>query len=141
MALKILLDFPNFDVELSKVRAFPETNLVYLEIGKGKGLLDKLHAALDRGALGHAEEFDFRPHLTLGGPVDAAHLAAVRRHAVTAWNSFRSARRFVLDEIVFLWVSPDSPHGEWHRLWSHKLSTKETTGARAAAATVRTQTC
>ncbi|MGA8028853.1 MAG: 2'-5' RNA ligase family protein [Bryobacteraceae bacterium] len=122
-ARKILQRFPAFDVELSKVRCFPGTNLIYLDIGQGNALLHELHAALNTGDLNDAEELEFRPHLTLGGPVPRAKLVSVRQQAQSAWRAVHFPRTFKLDEVVFLWVSPNGPHGEWDRLWSQRLTT------------------
>ena len=73
-AHNVLLQFAAFEVELSKVRFFPETNVLYLDIAKGNRVLHDLHEALNAGDLDHSEEFEFRPHLTLSGRVESAHL-------------------------------------------------------------------
>ncbi|MBV9405692.1 MAG: 2'-5' RNA ligase family protein [Acidobacteriaceae bacterium] len=134
VALKVLAEFPAFDVELSKVRHFPGTNVLFLDVGRGSGQLYELHRTLSAGDLHHTEMFDFRPHLTLGGPVAPADLTLLRKKAEAAWRAAKCPNRFALDEVVGLWLSPDGPQGEWRRLWSHKLSSKETTAAHAAAA-------
>jgi 2'-5' RNA ligase len=139
-AQNILLQFPAFEVELSRVRSFPETNVFYLEVGKGNGLLHDLHDALNAGDLDYTEEFDFRPHLTLSGPVNSAQLPWVRGQAEIAWYSSDHPRQFILDEIVFLWLSPETSDGQWHRVWSHSLSGGEDTNVRAATAAVRSRT-
>src|SRR5690349_20174776 len=93
-AQNILLRFAAFEVELSTLRSFPETNVLYLDIAKGNGALHDLHGALNADVLEHEEKFEFRPHLTLGGPVESAHLPWVRRQAETAWYSSDHPRRF-----------------------------------------------
>lgn len=140
MALKILLTFPAFEVELSNVRSFPDTNVLYLDVGRGSSSLYRLHAALNSGELHHLEEFDFRPHITLAGPVARADLKAVRQQAEKAWHSADPPNGFLLDQVSFLWLKPDSAQGEWMRFWSHRLSTKETSRARNTRAAVTSQT-
>lgn len=136
-AHKILLQFPAFDVELSKVCLFPQTNVLYLDVAEGNTLLHDVHAALNAGDLDGREEFDFLPHLTLSGPIASRDLPLVRRQAEMAWYSSNHARRFTFDEVALLWLSPDSPQGEWNKVWSHRLSTA---AARAASATLTSQT-
>lgn len=135
-AQNILLQFPAFEVQLSKVRCFPGTNVLYLDVGLGNQLLHDLHTALCAGELDCSEEFEFLPHLTLGGPVASAELPTIWRQAEKAWYLSTSPRSFLCDEVVFLWLKPNGSQGEWRRLWSHRLSTKETTSARAATAAV-----
>ncbi len=139
-AQKILLQVPAFEVELSKVRSFPGTNMLYLDVGEGNNALHELHAALNAGDLDHREKFDFRPHLTLGGPVSSQDLQPVRQRMESAWYASDCPRRFTLDEVTFLWLNPHIAQGEWQRLWSHKLSTKETIHTRAAGAGVTART-
>jgi 2'-5' RNA ligase len=138
-ALGVIAKFPPFEVELSTVRRFPN-NFLYLDIAEGNSLLHALHEALNTGELVHTEEFEFRPHLTLGGPIPEAHVNSVQDQAEVAWLATGHARRFMLDEIVFLWLSHDNPQGEWHRLWSYNLRTKNTVRAKAARATVTHRT-
>jgi 2'-5' RNA ligase len=128
----ILSQFPPFEVELSRVRQFPETKFLYLDLGEGNSVIHDLHDALNKGDLFDAEEFEFRPHLTLGGPVSSGVLDSARHQAEVTWNAEHCAARFTVQEVVCLWLSPDSGHGEWRRLWSQKLSG---TAARSSAAT------
>lgn len=139
-ALGVIAKFPPFEVEFSTVRSFPHTNFLYLDIGDGKSLVNDLHDALNTGDLIHAEEFEFRPHLTLGGPVPQIDLASSQDEAEIAWLSAGHPRRFTLDEIVFLWLSPDHLEGEWHRLWSHNLRTSCTARTKAASAAFTNRT-
>lgn len=133
-ALKVLSKFPPFEIEFSSVGSFPHTNFLYLDIADGSSLLHALHDALNTGDFLHAEQFEFRPHLTLGGPVPQAHLPSVQDQAQMAWLAATHPRRFTLDEIVFLWLNPDSPDGEWYRLWSYNLATGSTARSKAASA-------
>lgn len=133
-ALEVLSRFPAFEVELSAVRRFPETNFLYVDIGTGADSFHKLHDALNGGDLAHAEEFEFRPHLTLGGPVPEAKMNSSQDRAEVAWLAADHPRRFVLDEIVFLWLNCEDPSGEWHRLWTYNLKTKGTALSKAATA-------
>jgi 2'-5' RNA ligase len=131
-ARTILRQFPPFDVELSQVRRFPETKFLYLDLADGSSVIHDLHNALNKGELFDTEEFEFRPHLTLGGPVSPGVLDSAQHQAEVIWNAGHCAARFTILEVVCLWSSPDSAQGEWRRLWSQELSPN---AARSSAAT------
>jgi 2'-5' RNA ligase len=125
---------PPFAVELSKVRLFPETNFLYLDLTEGDSLIHHLHTALNQSDLADREEFEFRPHLTLGGPISPAYLASVQSQAELAWSSVPCLPRFTVQEVVLLWLSPDSPQGAWRRLSTYRLTPIATRAAAASAA-------
>lgn len=114
--------FPPFAVQLTRVSRFAETNFLYLEIGEGSGILHSMHDALNGGELAHEETFDFRPHLTLGGPVPAERLEEALGRAEDLWRSAGSPSRFTLEDVVFLWLPPNSILHDWERLWTHHLT-------------------
>lgn len=138
----ILQQFPSFEVELIRVRHFPETNMLYLDIGRGDLLLRGLHRALNTGNLAYAEQFEFLPHLTLGGPVPAPSLNAVRQEVESRWKAANCPARFSLTEIVCLWSSPGTSWGKWQRLWSKSLAAGNGSKPDSAAGGAATaQTC
>ena len=55
-AQAILSGFSPFFVELSDVKVFPETNILYLDIASGNEALHALHDALNIGLLAHEEK-------------------------------------------------------------------------------------
>jgi hypothetical protein len=117
-----LRNFTPFTVELTRVSRFVETNFLYLEIGEGNGALYSMHDALNGGELAHEEAFEFRPHLTLGGPIPAGCLDEAFCQAADLWRSAACPPRFMLEEVVSLWLSPDTTEPDWERLWSHRLA-------------------
>lgn len=135
----ILRQVPAFEVELGKVRGFPETNFLYLGIGAGNASLRRLHDMLNTGVLHSGEEFKFRPHLTLGGPVPDAELESVLGRVEAAWRAAGCSRRFRLDELVLLWLKPESPQGEWLPFFTHSLE-ETATAPRAASVAITGQT-
>lgn len=126
--------FRMFAVELASVGAFPETNVLYIELDEGGAGVHDLHEALNSGSLAATEQFDFRPHLTISGPMHKSELPRARRLAEKAWRAAAVPRRFTLGEVAFLCRGPASQNGDWTRLWSQAL---EPTG-NASALTART---
>jgi 2'-5' RNA ligase len=112
-----------FDVEISGVRCFPTTNVLYLGIGEGTSRLHELHDSLNSGALAHAELFDYLPHLTLSAPLSSHHVDGARQLMEEAWQVVFAPTRFRLDEAALLWRSPRSAPGNWERLWTQRLGT------------------
>jgi 2'-5' RNA ligase len=138
-ARTILRQFPPFDVELSQIRRFAETKFLYLDLTEGSSVIYDLHNALNKGDLFDTEKFEFRPHLTLGGPVSPGVLDSAQHQAEVLWNAGHCAARFTIQEVVCLWASPDSAQGEWRRLWSQELTpTAARTSAVAASVTSQT---
>jgi 2'-5' RNA ligase len=88
-ATSILRKFQAFEVELEAVSTFPHTNVVYLDLSEGNRLVRELHQALNTGNLADNEQFEFHPHLTLGGPIAEAAVTP-RRSAATQQGGYQS---------------------------------------------------
>jgi 2'-5' RNA ligase len=136
-ARKVLDGFSRFEVELSSVRCFPDTSYLYLDIVKGNCTLHAMHAALNASELSHVERFEYRPHLTIGGPVSESSLESVQAKAENAWRASGCSPRLVVDEIVCLWLPAGGPSSDWKRVWSHWLGGHAGKGA-AAGTTAQT---
>ncbi|HEY7307340.1 MAG TPA: 2'-5' RNA ligase family protein [Bryobacteraceae bacterium] len=136
----ILQEFKSFDVELLRVRCFAETNILYLDVGEGEGLLRALHGALNARELAHAERFEFLPHLSLGGPIPDGSLVDARQQAESVWRSATCPARFHLSEVVCLWSPPASVWGNWQRVWSQSLAVGSPTARKVASAGITAQT-
>ena len=113
--------FEPFLVELLSVKVFPETHILYLEVGEGEETLHRLHNALNAGVLSHEEDFEFLPHLTMSGIIPAEHLASVKARASRAWKKYQGEKRFRIGEVVALWQPPQGSSEDWNRLWDQKL--------------------
>jgi 2'-5' RNA ligase len=112
--------FAPFEAELSEVRCFPETNFLYLDIAAGSSRLRELHASLNSGELEHTEPHEYRPHLTLGGPVPAELLAKAEGDAAEQWSKMRE-RRVRVEQLSCLWL-PEQGSREWTRVASYSLT-------------------
>jgi len=113
--------FEPFLVELRSVKVFPETHILYLDVGEGEETLHRLHDALNAGVLRHEEDFEFLPHLTMSGAISAERLASVKARASRAWKKYQGEKRFHIGEAVALWQPPQGSSEDWNRLWDQKL--------------------
>jgi 2'-5' RNA ligase len=111
-----------FEVELSRLCYFTNTNTLYLDISDGASEIHALHNSLNHGDLYYHEEFAFRPHLTIAGRVDPLQFPAVLQEAETNWHAASCSPRFLLSEVVCLLQESGKPKGNWRRLWSVKLN-------------------
>jgi 2'-5' RNA ligase len=110
-----------FLVELEEVSVFPETSILYLSVAAGFDQIHRLHTALAPLGGVHQEPFPFRPHVTLGGPVETGsgiHVHAARQ----AWQEATCPRAFLVDSFELLWLKPEAGPGEWQWFSSFSLS-------------------
>jgi 2'-5' RNA ligase len=119
-------DFAAFEAELSELRRFPETDFLYLDIDRGSSHIRELHGRLSSGELRHPELFDFRPHLTLAGPVPHDRVAEVEREAARQWGETNLSRSVPVEELVCLWRAPGNGHREWVRVNAFSLKAADT---------------
>lgn len=117
----ILNGWAPFEVELSEVQVFPETNVLYLQVSDGYTILEDMHSTLNTGDFFHEETFSFHPHLTVGGPVPVQDLQQIHRKAIQAWEASGCPCRFKVEEFAFVCISTSEHGREWNRLWMHKL--------------------
>jgi 2'-5' RNA ligase len=130
--------FDSFEVELSNVCHFPKTNFIYLDIRQGNKSIHQVHSALNSGELHDSELFEFRPHLTLGGPYEECELDEVKSKADAAWRARPVEGRVPIDSLVCLWMPPHSRWRDWRRLWSYNLGGPSQPQQHQIAATVLT---
>lgn len=124
-----------FEVQLSQICYFANTNTLYLDISDGASELHALHNLLNHGDLYHQEEHSFRPHLTIAGLVNPLHLPAVLQQAEAGWSATSCSPRFLLSEVVCLLQEGDN----WRRLWSVKLNSPSSSNNGRTAATSVTE--
>jgi len=93
---------PAFEVELIGIRAFPVTDVIYLDVGAGTRELCEIHAAMNVNSLAFKEPFSYHPHVTLAQGIphqdarEAIHLAERR------WREYRGQRSFRAEHAVFV---------------------------------------
>src|SRR5215510_2635752 len=64
-----------FDIELTSIQVFQQTNVIYVEIGSGAAEMYGLHAAMNRTALAYTEPFEYHPHITLAQEIPEDRVA------------------------------------------------------------------
>ena len=91
-----------FEIALERIRIFPVTNVIYLELGKGADDMFRIHAAMNSGALEFDEPFAYHPHITLAQEIPPAEVANVNRRAHELWDAYTGPRSFRADRTAFV---------------------------------------
>jgi 2'-5' RNA ligase len=91
-----------FDIVLERIRIFPVTNVIYLELGEGADEMFRIHAAMNSGSLEFDEPFAYHPHITLAQEIPPAEVANVNRRAHELWDAYTGPRSFRADRTTFV---------------------------------------
>lgn len=124
-----------FEAELSAVRRFPETDFLYLDIALGEQEFRQLHSRLNATELRDHEMYEYRPHLTLGGPVARDRALELEKRVARRWAKSDCPRRIHVEEFVCLWLPAGCDEREWRRVRLLRLSAEPGRQNAAAAGT------
>jgi len=91
-----------FEIELTDVRIFPRTDVIYIEVGRGAAELRHLHRALNGASFKFAEPFAYHPHITLAQGLTSEEVAAKYDLACRKWHEFTGHRTFRAEQAVFV---------------------------------------
>ena len=91
-----------FDIVLERLRIFPVTNVIYLELGRGAAEMCGIHAAMNSQALEFDEPFAYHPHITLAQEIPPDKVAQVNRLAQELWDGYTGPRSFRAERTAFV---------------------------------------
>ncbi|MCX6626963.1 MAG: 2'-5' RNA ligase family protein [Candidatus Solibacter sp.] len=91
-----------FDVVLERIRIFPVTNVIYVELGEGAPEMFRIHAAMNSQALEFDEPFEYHPHITLAQEIAPDQVAAINRRARELWDAYTGPRTFRAERAAFV---------------------------------------
>lgn len=94
--------WPPFDVELTDVEVFPETNVIYIGVGGGELQLRGMHASSNADSLAFDEPFVYHPHITLAQEISCEEVRRLRDLAALRWKEYRGDRKFRADHAVLV---------------------------------------
>lgn len=93
---------PAFEVALTKIQVFGTTNVIYIEIGRGKADLHRMHGKFNDGALRYLEPFDFHPHITLAQQISESEHEGARQLCEARWAEYAGPRAFAVETLTFV---------------------------------------
>jgi 2'-5' RNA ligase len=91
-----------FEVELTSIQVFQQTNVIYIEVGAGAAELYGLHSAMNRSALAYQEPFEYHPHITLAQEIPIDRVGEQTDLARRRWREYTGPRHFRADRAVFV---------------------------------------
>jgi 2'-5' RNA ligase len=94
--------WPAFEVELTNIRIFPVTDVIYIEVGRGASELCRMHSTMNQTSLAFDEPFPYHPHVTLAQEIPHDDVPAVHELAIRRWTEFQGDRYFRADRAVFV---------------------------------------
>ena len=112
-----------FVVELSEVKIFPRSDVIYLSVGQGARELSELHERLSCGKLRFLEYFEYHPHVTLAQFVPRADIARAAEKAARQWQDYPGPRSFLLDRVTLV---QNTRKNQWRNLQEFQLGAQVT---------------
>jgi 2'-5' RNA ligase len=101
--VRSLLDtWAPFEIELTGLRLFPVTDVLYVDVGGGSAELCRMHEAMNCDALAFQEPFTYQPHITLAQEVPHESVPAMSAIAARRWDEYPGPRSFRAERAVFV---------------------------------------
>jgi 2'-5' RNA ligase len=94
--------FQPFDVDLARVEVFPVSDVIYVEIGRGREELRTMNAALNAEAFLCHEPYPYHPHITLAQNLKGDEVDELARVARARWAECKLPKTFRVDKVVFV---------------------------------------
>jgi 2'-5' RNA ligase len=95
-------NWAQFDVGLERLRIFPVTNVIYLELGQGADQMFRIHDAMNSPPLDFDEPFEYHPHITLAQEIPPGKVGDVNRLAQQLWDGYTGPRTFRAERATFV---------------------------------------
>jgi 2'-5' RNA ligase len=105
--------FSPFEVEMSQVEVFPVSDVIYVNVGRGREQLRQMHDALDINGLRFQEPFGYHPHVTLAQELKPDELDELETVARARWAEFPHSKSFRVEKAVFV---QNTRRNEWVNL-------------------------
>jgi 2'-5' RNA ligase len=110
--------FSPFQVEITGIKIFPVTNVIYASIGTGCQEMVELHDTLNIGPLKFDEHFKYHPHITLAQNVDPADVFRLCEMAERRLQESAPTNKFVVDTLTFV---RSTSANQWIDLMTYEL--------------------
>jgi 2'-5' RNA ligase len=91
-----------FDISLDRLRIFPVTNVIYLELSRGADEMFRIHDAMNSPPLDFDEPFEYHPHITLAQEIPPGEVPGVNRLAQELWDGYTGSRTFRVERATFV---------------------------------------
>jgi len=114
--------FAPFQVELLQIEVFPVTDVIYVEVGRGREELEHMHEGMNLACLNCPEPFAYHPHVTLAQNLKSDQVDELARVARARWAECKLPRTFCVEQAVFV---QNTRQNDWIDLGEAKLGHSE----------------
>jgi 2'-5' RNA ligase len=90
------------DVELSSLEIFPQSDVIYIAVGRGHEDLKRMHDKLNTASLAYQEFYDFHPHVTLAQNLTPDQVDELSEVARRRWADHTGTRSFRIETVTFV---------------------------------------
>jgi 2'-5' RNA ligase len=111
-----------FDIQLSEVRVFPVSDVIYVDVAAGSTELALMHDGMNTDGLYLQEAFPYHPHVTLAQELKTDEVDELTRVARARWAEFARGKSLHVDKIVFV---QNTRRNEWVDLGECNLGRSE----------------
>jgi 2'-5' RNA ligase len=94
--------FRAFPIQVTRIRVFPITHVIYADIGEGTAELEQMHRVLNRDGLFFEEPFEYHPHLTLAQGLMPEDVPDLIQLAERRWDEWSHGRTFTVNMLTFV---------------------------------------
>ncbi|HUS08184.1 MAG TPA: 2'-5' RNA ligase family protein, partial [Bryobacteraceae bacterium] len=106
-------------VEITGVRVFSKTDVIYIDIGSGRADVIQIHDSLNRNSLAFEEPYKFCPHITLAQAIPPDQLSGCVELARRRWEEWAGPKSYVIDTLTLV---QNTMGNNWINLTSCELA-------------------
>jgi 2'-5' RNA ligase len=99
---KMARNFAAFEVELGDVKKFEGSEVIYVDVVKGREELLRMYEALNRGAVTFEERYPYHPHITLAQDLKSDDVKRLHELARRRWAEYKGPRSFPVEMLAFV---------------------------------------
>jgi 2'-5' RNA ligase len=94
--------FAPFDVEMTEVEVFPVSDVIHIDIGRGREEMECIHTELNVDGLKFLEPYPYHPHVTLAQDLKGDEVDELIRVARARWAECKLPKTFHVEKVFFV---------------------------------------
>jgi 2'-5' RNA ligase len=107
---------------MTQLEVFPVSDVIHIEIGRGREELVRMHDSLNVDGLKFAEPYPYHPHITLAQELKGDEVDELARVARVRWDEYKLPKTFRVDKVFFV---QNTRRKEWLDLGESALGHSE----------------
>ena len=97
-----IMRFSPFLVEITEVKVFEGSFVIYVDVGRGREEFVELHHALNVNGFSQSEKYDYHPHITLAQGLTPEQVPELLDVAHTKWRNAPQHRVMPVQSLTFV---------------------------------------